>query len=136
MADLTITAANVVAGAGATVDRNHNAGAAITAGQVVYLDSDGTYKLADDNSATAAARVASGIALNGAASGQPVAVLTSGPVTIGAAVTVGVGYYLSANPGGICPAADLGSGQYPSLLGFAISASVLNVAITGAGVSL
>jgi hypothetical protein len=83
-----------------------------------------------------AARVASGIALHAAASGQPLAVLTSGPITIGAAVTAGVGYYLSATAGGICPVADLGSGQYPSFLGFAISASVISININAAGVSL
>jgi hypothetical protein len=135
MADLAITVANVIAGALASIDRHHNAGAAITSGQVVYLDTDGTYKLADDNG-SAAARVPSGIALNAAAIGQPVAVVLSGPVTVGAALTPGVGYYLSSNPGGIAPAADLAAGQYPSFLGFAISATVLNLAIEQAGVSL
>ena len=37
MADLTITAANVVPGAGARIT-NGTAGATVTAGQVVYLD--------------------------------------------------------------------------------------------------
>lgn len=137
MADLTITAASVIAGASAVIDRTHNAGAAVTAGQTVYLDpADATYKLSDNNSGTAAARVVSGIALNGAASGQPLAVVTNGLVTIGAAVTAGVGYYLSATPGGICPIADLGSGSYPSLIGFAINATQINVAIAPAGVAL
>jgi hypothetical protein len=135
MADLVITATNVAAGTGASIDRQRVAGAAIAAGQVVYLDSDGTYKLADDNG-SAAARVPAGIALNAAAAGQPVAVVVNGPVTIGAALTPGVGYYLSANPGGIAPAADLGTGQYPSFLGFAASATVLNLGIQQAGVSL
>jgi hypothetical protein len=135
MADLTITAANVVAGANATFDR-HNAGAAISAGQMVYLDpADNTFKLADDNG-VAAARVPVGVAAHAAAIGQPLTVITSGPVTIGAALTQGVGYYLSSTPGGIAPAADLASGQYPSFLGFAISATVLNLNIQQAGVSL
>src|SRR5690242_16311261 len=106
MADLTITAANVLAGSGAKIDRAHKAAVAVTAGQTVYKDGD-SYKLADDNSATAAARVPDGIALNGAGAGQPLAVLLSGDITIGATLTPGVAYYLSDTPGGICPVADL-----------------------------
>lgn len=129
MADLTITAANVVSGSGARVAHG-TAGATLTAGQVVYLDTaTSTYKLADNNSATAAVRSPSGIALNAAASGQPVAVHQSGPITIGATVTGGVAYYLSDTPGGICPVADLATGEYPTVLGIATSASVLKIAI-------
>lgn len=136
MADLTITATSVVAGSGAkTIDGT--AGAAITAGQSVYLDSaTDTYKLADCDSATAAVRSPAGIALNGAASGQPLRVHKSGPVTIGATLTAGVAYYLSATPGGICPVADLASGDYPVILGIATSTTVLDVRIHEAGVAL
>jgi hypothetical protein len=136
MADLTITAANVLAGAGAAVSRGV-AGATVTAGQSVYLDTaDGKWKLADNNSATAAVRTPGGIALNGASNGQPLAVLTEGPITIGAALTAGVAYYLSDTPGGICPVADLGAGEYPTVIGIASSATVLKVAINSAGVAL
>lgn len=136
MADLTITAANVLAGAGAAVSRGV-AGATVTAGQSVYLDTaDGKWKLADNNSATAAVRAPGGIALNGASNGQPLAVLTEGPITIGAALTAGVAYYLSDTPGGICPVADLGAGEYPTVIGIASSTTVLKVAINSAGVAL
>jgi hypothetical protein len=64
MADLTITAASVLAGSGAK-KVNGTAGATITAGQAVYLDSaDNEYKLADNDSATAAVRTVAGIALH------------------------------------------------------------------------
>jgi hypothetical protein len=130
MADLVITAASVAAGAGATIDRSHNAGATVTAGQVVYLDSaTNTYLLADNNSATVAARTPSGIALNGASAGQPLAVVTAGPVTIGATLAPNVAYYLSGTAGAICPVADLVTGMLPGFLGFAISATVLSVNI-------
>lgn len=136
MADLTITAANVVAGSGARTAAG-TAGATITAGQVVYLDSaSSTYKLADCDSATAAVRSPAGIALNGASSGQPIDVLTSGPITIGATLTAGVAYYLSATAGGICPVADLAAGDYPTIIGIATSTSVLSVKIHESGVAL
>lgn len=136
MADLTITATSVIKGSGARVSQG-TAGATITAGQTVYLDTTaGDYKLADCDSATVAARSPAGIALNGGASGQPIDVLTSGPVTIGATLTAGVAYYLSPNAGGICPVADLASGDYPTILGIATSTSVLDVKIHEAGVAL
>lgn len=136
MADLSITAANVAAGGGAKIVPG-TAGEAITAGQVVYLDSStGRFKLADNNSATAAVRSPYGIALNGAAAGQPLSVLTSGPITIGATLTAGVAYYLSATAGGICPVADLATGQYPTVLGIATSTTVLRVNLTESGVAL
>lgn len=137
MADLTITAANVVSGAGAKIEHG-TAGATITAGQVVYLDSltTGKWLLADNNSATAAARSPRGVALHGASLNQPIAVQTEGPITIGATVTAGVAYYLSDTPGGICVVADLASGEYPTVLGLATSASVLNLKIQSSGVAL
>jgi hypothetical protein len=136
MADLVITAASVLPGSGAkTVEGT--AGASVTAGQVVYLDSSAnSYKLADCNSATAAVRSPAGIALHASATGQPLAVATAGPVTIGATLTAGVAYYLSGTPGGIRPVADNTTGDYPVILGIATSTTVLNVKIQEAGVAL
>lgn len=135
MADLIITAASVLAGAGANV-KHGTAGAAITAGQVVYREAaTATYKLADNDAATAL-HSAVGIALHASLSGQPLAVLSDGPITIGAALTAGTAYYLSSTPGAICPAADLGIGDEPVLIGLATSASVLSVAIRETNVTL
>lgn len=133
MADLSITAASVAAGSGAK-KVNGIAGAALTAGQVVYLDSTtDTYKLADTDSATAAARSPAGIALHAAASGQPIAVHTSGPITIGATVVVGDAYWLSGTAGGLCLVADVAAGDYPCIIGICTSTSVLDVKIHEAG---
>ncbi len=136
MADLSITAANVVRGSSSQTEAG-DAGATITAGQVVYRDSsDGKYKLADSDSATAAVRSPRGVALNGASDGQPLTILKSGDVTIGATLTPGVSYYLSDTPGGIAPYADLATGDYPVIIGIAKSASVLAVKFNEAGVAL
>jgi len=135
LADLTITAASVAAGTGASVDRSRNAGASLTAGQAVYLDtSSNTYKLSDADSATAAARTVTGVALNAASSGQPVAVLTGGLLTVGATVAVGTMYTGSATAGGICPVADLTTGAYPTAIGWAVSTTQINVVINASGV--
>jgi hypothetical protein len=135
MTDISITAGNVVKGSNAVVENGH-AGAAITAGQFVYLDTaDMLYKLADSNGA-AALRTPRGVALNSAGANQPLAIQRSGDVTIGGTLTAGVTYYLSDTPGGICPLADVGSGEYACLLGIAKSASVLAISINASGATL
>jgi hypothetical protein len=133
MADLTITAANVVAGEDVSIEAGI-AGATITAGQVVYRDTaDSKYKLADADG-TSALRSPRGIALNGASNGQPLSILRNGDITIGATMTAGLAYYLSDEPGGICPLADLATGDYIVLVGMAESTSVLNVEFVETGV--
>ena len=136
MSAITITAANVVPGAGAEIDKSRNAGATITAGQAVYLDeSTNTYKLADAN-LSAAASVVAGIALNGASAGQPLAVLTGGLITIGATLTKGTIYVLGATAAGdISPAGDLTTGWYRSIIGVATTTAVLAVKIFNSGVT-
>lgn len=135
MADLSITATAVTAGASAKVEHG-TAGATITAGQVVYKEAaSATFKLADSDSATAEVKDAIGIALNGAAAGQPVAVAKSGDVTMNAVLTAGSAYYLSETPGGIQPAADL-AGEDVVQLGLAKSTTVLSLRIIAPGVTL
>lgn len=136
MANLTITAASVIQGE-AAVTEQMVAAVAITAGQVVFRDPV-TFRagLADNNSATVAVRRVRGIALNGAAVGQPVLVLRSGLITIGATLPRGVAFYLSDTPGGICPVADLLTGEFPVILGIAISTTVLNINVQASGVAL
>lgn len=137
MADLTITAANVVAGSSAVINRSKSAGETVAAGKAVYLSSTTKkWMLADSNSATAEAKRAGGIALNGAALDQPLAVATSGDVTMGATLTAGSPYYLSETPGGIQPAADLTSGENVCLIGLAKSTTVLTIDIQAPGVTL
>ncbi|MFN3549622.1 MAG: hypothetical protein ACK4U0_19215 [Mesorhizobium sp.] len=136
MVDISITAANVVPGSNATRESG-TAGETITAGKVVYRASaTGKYMLADSNSATAEARTPRGIALNGASNGQPLQILRSGEITIGGTLDPEApAYYLSDTPGGICPVADIGNGEYICLIGLAKSATVLDIAIKATGVA-
>lgn len=133
MADLSVTASQVLPGlesAGATF-ANGTAGASITAGQAVYLDTAaGTYKLADANDSTATAVVA-GIALHAASTGQPLRIQTAGPLTIGAgaAPAVGMIYAVSATAGGIAPQADLTTGHRTSIIGVGTATGVITLRI-------
>jgi hypothetical protein len=137
MTDLVITPANVLAGANAN-RASGTAGAAITAGQLIYKDSaTGKYLQCDNNATDVKARKPDGIALNNAALNQPIDLLTSGDITIGAALTAGTDYFLStAVTGGICPRADVVSGMNVCLIGLAKSATVLAVDIQAPGVTL
>lgn len=136
MADIAITAANVLPGANA-IKTTGVAGAAITAGQGTYFDTTTqTWKLADNDAAAAAAHHDQGIALTGSAAGQPIIVQTGGDITIGGTLTPGTAYYLSATPGAICPVADLVSGKTVCQIGLAKSAAVLTIDVQFPGVTL
>ncbi|MFO6447862.1 hypothetical protein ACLBKU_12015 [Erythrobacter sp. NE805] len=131
MADLSITATAVVPGEAADL-QTYIAGATIAAGKSVYLDTDGTVKLAVANG-TATSRRPLGIAVNGASAGQPVEVQRGGRLTVNAVLTKGVAYYQSRTAGGIAPFADLVTGDFPTLLGIAQSTTVLDVVVREAG---
>lgn len=136
MADVSITPANVVAGSNASVAHG-TAGETIAAGKLVVFDETvKKWKLSDSNSATAALRVPQGVALNGASLNQPLAIQKAGDITIGGTLTAGVAYYASDAAGGLCPVADVGSGEYSTIVGIAKSASVLAVNIQASGVAL
>jgi hypothetical protein len=131
MADLAPTPANVVKYSGSTT-RTGTAGAVIAAGDTLYLDGT-TLKLAQADSLVKAACV--GIALNGAATGQPVNYLVAGGINPGCAVVVGTYYCVSDNAAGkIAPNADLGGTAYPTGLGFATTTSRIEVTINASGV--
>lgn len=137
MTDLVITPANVKAGS--NVSREDGiAGATILAGQVVYLNATtGKYGLADNNAPTPPEiKTPRGIALNGASLDQPIAVHKAGDITIGATLVAGTEYYLGDTPGGICPRADLIATETVTILGLAVSTTVLRVNIQMSGVTL
>ncbi len=128
MADLTITAANVKKGTGAVLETGI-AGVAVTAGQPVYKDASNSNKfgLSDCNSATSAQRSVYGIAMHAAGADQPLVVQKGGQITIGATVVPGTVYCVSGTPGGIRPVADNTSGDFVSLIGVAVSTTVIDM---------
>jgi hypothetical protein len=141
LADIAITAANVVPVANEflQLDKSYVAGETIAAGAAVYLDTTGaTFKWmkADADSATAAARRASGIALSSASLNQPLVVQTAGDITIGGTVAANTHYYLSgAVAGAICPLADVGTGEYLQLIGIGLSTSVIRLSFLTTGLA-
>lgn len=130
MADIAVTA-NSVKPTSSTTIITGVAGATITAGQLVYLAAaTGKYGLYDADSATAEVRALAGVAMNGAAADQALGVATKGLYTVGATVAASIPYFGSPTPGGICPAADIASGMYATLLGFGVSTTQILIDIT------
>lgn len=139
MADITITAASVLASSSANIT-DGTAGATITAGQVLYRDStSGTMKLADsDASAATAAPV--GIALHGASSGQPIKYVTADPAfTFGGTVAAGDTIWLSDTAGGMTllgphtTSAELETGDVITVLGVAVTTTTMNLKMVTGG---
>jgi len=139
MADLTITASQVQPGDINANTKEGTAGASITAGQPLYADASaqGKLKPADADLSSAAATCV-GIAVHAAESGQPIRYQRTGDITLGAAaaMTAGTIYVVSDTAGGIMPSADLEAGDRVSILGVAISASVLRLRLLNSDVAV
>lgn len=112
MADLSITAANVKHKSGPK--GSGLAGATITAGQALYLDTaDNRLKLADAD-ALASSRFV-GVALHGASAEQPLDYAAPGAVVDLGAGTQSLIYIVSGTAGGLSPHTDTttpASGEY------------------------
>lgn len=136
MADITITAANVKLVSGST--KQLLAAATITAGQIAYKAA-ATKKagLSDNDSATAEVRGVEGMALHAALADQPLTLAGNGAVVdLGAVLAAGTDYYLSGTPGGICPRADVTTGDDPIRVGMALTTSRLQLDFNDPGVTL
>lgn len=136
MADLSITPGSVIPSTSAAISIG-TAGATITAGQTVYIDTANSdvLKLADSDGSALTATVA-GIALNGASTGQKVRYVTSDPaLVLGCTMAVGDVLLQSDTAGGITVTrADLEAGDYITVLGVCtVANSTVNMKLIPAG---
>jgi hypothetical protein len=135
MADLSITAANVFKGDGATTEQGLS-GEAFEAGDVLYKDATTSKWMKGDNT-TATKAACTGMALNtAAAANQPCVVQTGGEITLGTVLTKGLLYVVGATAGQISPASDLGTGEFSTFVGVAESTSSLKLGFLASGVAL
>lgn len=134
MADYSITAASILAADDDTQISTGIFGETITAGQVVYRSTtDRRWYKADADTATTAPAV--GIAINGGAAGQPGSIVTAGNLTTNSTGTAGAVVVVSTTAGGLAPVADLGSGDYVTVVGVFTSATNLLVSFIQSGVA-
>lgn len=134
MADLTIAQASVVPQPNAVIVRDGFIGASITAGSPMWWDDVAmTFKNADAATSAAVAAVA-GICLSTTFAGQPASRIIAGDLAVGAVLTVGQTYVLSSNAGKIAPISDVATGMWVTILGVAISTSVLRLGLLPSGI--
>lgn len=135
MADITVTPADVLAGASAKINEG-TAGETVTAGKTVYRDTTDSNKLkqADANDTVAKALVG-GIALHGASLNQPLKYQVGGVIDIGATLVIGTTYVQSVTAGGIAPIADLVSTNFSTVIGTATTTNNLKLGILVSGVA-
>lgn len=137
MADISITAANVLPSVLATIHQG-TAGATITQGQTVYLDTanNNILKLADSDGVQLVATVA-GIAINSASTGQKVDYVVADPsFTLGATILAGDDVWLSDTPGGLTKTrAELEAADYIVHMGVMLTTTTMNLNITIGGLT-
>lgn len=128
---ITVDPATVAISSANAVVKTVQAGEAISHGQPVYL-SGGKYYLADANASEASA-AAVGVSLGSAATDGYFALIESGLYDSGATVTKGTVYVVAAVAGDIVPASDLATGDWITVLGIAVDASNISLAINATG---
>lgn len=135
MAAITVTAASVARVDGEVLN-GYLAGATITAGQSVYVDSNGAVQVGTNASSAGSgvSAAAVGIALNGGGSGQPIAILKNGTVNIGGTVAVGKQYVLGTS-GGIIPVDDVAGSEYITTVGVGATAANIKLGYNVSGVA-
>jgi hypothetical protein len=126
MATISQTAANVKPVGTAPKIQVFIAGEGLTQGQPFYILSTDNRAYKTDANVAAAAKC-HGIALTPASTGEAViGVLPGSQVNLGATLVNGETYAASRTAGEIFTVADLTTGDYPVILGVAISTSVLS----------
>lgn len=132
MADIVQTAANVALGGSSTPQEVVQFGEAVTQGQPLYQSTvDGKYYRCDANDGLVKAACKAIALTPGATDGYGlVAKPATNPgrslVNLGATLAVGEVYAISATVGRIAPIADIVSTQFVTVIGIAISASLLD----------
>jgi len=133
MADIIVVPADVLVYDGAASNVGI-AGEAITAGETLFLHTDGALYLALCDTALHAA--AKGVALNNADPDQPVSYVTGGGLNPGVAVVVGTVYGVTDTAGGISGIVDRGATDYMTVLGVATTTSRIELRIWASGYKL
>ena len=136
MAAFSITAANVLHSSSATIFTG-TAGATITQGQPLYLDTtSNTYKLANSLNVNSATNCA-GIAMVGASNGQDMVICSRDPnFSPGYTIATGNIAIVGNVAGQINPYDDRTTGWYVTSLGVGIGNNRMNFYITGSNVSM
>jgi hypothetical protein len=132
MANISQTAANVAVGGQSTKTQIVQYGESVTQGMPLYKSTtDSKWYQTDANDGLAKARCGAIALTPGAGDGYGLVALpatTPGQalVNLGATLTIGEVYAVSATKGAIAPVADIGSTQFVTVIGIATTAALLD----------
>ncbi len=136
MAAISVTPGSVLRVDGEVIN-GFLAGATITAGMAVYVDSAGAVQIGTNATAAGSGVGAQlvGTALNGGSAGQPIQILkTGGTVNIGGTVAVGKQYCMGTG-GTIIPVDDIAGSEYVTTYGVGLTAANIKTGIVVSGVA-
>lgn len=132
MADLSITAANVGVKGKCQLE-TVQVGESVTQGQAGYFKVDDQKYYKADANASATTAEATGVFLSAASTDGYAVFVRTGAINLGAALTAGETYVVSATAGGIAPIGDTTTGWWVTILGTAASSSQLDLNIRATG---
>ena len=135
MGDIAVTAGDVSPGTDAGLDVTGTAGAALTAGQVVYYSASADEYLVADTETSSTTADADGVVVCTAADTQKCVVQKTGQIDIGGTVVVGTVYVLSVT-GKIAPADDLATGDWVTVIGIGVTATDIKLGINASAVQV
>ena len=136
MADIVITAANFIPSSVAQTFTG-TAGATITAGQPVYLNTvTSTYNLCNANATGNGINVFGGIAMDGASNGQRFLICRSDTnCALGGTVNSGQVVIVSGNAGNVCDVSSAVTGWYVTVIGVGIGGNNINFSPVGSNLA-
>lgn len=129
MAAVSVTAANVTTSDKTVELAQLGAATTVTAGQHVYKDTDGTFKLMQADGTDIESGVGSdklGCTLGAGSPNQLVAILTGGTLNCGGTLIVGSPYFIHTTAGAFGLFAELSSTNYVTQIGFGTTATASN----------
>lgn len=136
--EISITAANVQPSGGGLNTSTVTPivfGATVTEMMPLYLAADGNYELG--NCGAAATSQIAGVSLSAGGDGDSGLMAKTGAVVVsGATLTAGETYFLSDTNGKITPASNLSSGDYLTMIGIALTTSLMLIYIVNTGEQL
>lgn len=134
MAAITVTPGSVLRVDG-DVATGYLAGATITAGMAVYVDTNGAVQIGTNATSVGSGYGSKlvGVALNGGSSGQPIEILkTGGTINIGGTVAIGKQYCMGT-AGAFIPVDDIAGSEYVTSLGIGLTAANIKLGVNASG---
>lgn len=132
----TFTASSVLASS--VAPKTAIAAVALSAGELIYLDSATSNQARKSVNSSLAAAACVGMALNSCAAGQPVSYTDAGEITVQTAAfgSTGIVLVISSTAGQCESVADMSQGDYLTMIGFSVAGNKFRFDLNQTGYQL